>query len=208
MSRPTDRYWRTLPSDFLRGKYLKDPNPQYHEITEIISKIGGSALDVGCASCIMYPLLKSKGIDYTGLDITEKFLEHAMKLYPDLETRQGSILDIPFPPRSFDTVFCKSLMLHLNPKDMPKAISEMMRVASRYAIIGFRRTPRKTLSKLFRYENKGGCFYVTYRREDVEKAIKSSSKFKNLDVLPSKKWRGRTGAIYVIELCARTRIGG
>lgn len=205
MSRTTDRYWGTLPPDFLREKYLKEPNPQYHEITEIISKIGGTALDIGCASCIMYPLLKNKGIDYTGMDITEKFLEHARKLHPELKTCKGSILDIPFPPQSFDTVFCKSLMLHLNPKDMPLAISEMMRIASRYAIIGFRRTPEKNLSQLVRYKDKGGCFYVTYRREDVEKTIKSNKRFKSLKVQPSKSWRGTAGAIYIIELRARCK---
>jgi len=200
MSRSTDRYWGTLPTDFLREKYLKDPNPQYHEISEIISKIGGSALDVGCASCIMYLLLIKRGISYFGVDITKKFLDHAKKIYPNIKVRQGSILDLPFSVRSFDTVFCKSLMLHLNPEDMPKAIAEMMRVASRYAIIGFRRAPGMTLMKQIRYKDQGGCFYVTYRREDVEKAIKSNSRFKSLELLPSKPYRGTAGAIYIIEL--------
>jgi len=200
MIKPWEKYWKTLPAPFLREKYKKDPNPQYDEIAEVLSKIGGSTLDIGCASCIMYQLLKSKGIDYTGLDITEKFLEHARKLYPEVDTRQGSILNIPFPTRSFDTVFCKSLMMHLNPKDMPKAIAEMMRVASRYAIIGFRRAPGNTYLKQIRYKDQGGCFYVTYLREDVEKAIKANSSFKSLEILPSKPYRGSAGAIYLIEL--------
>ena len=50
---------------------------------------------------------------------------------PWLELRQGSILALPFPERSFDLVLCVDVMEHLAPADRLQALSELLRVTCR-----------------------------------------------------------------------------
>lgn len=196
MLRPHELAFEAKPGNFLRAKYFRDRNPQYAHLTNVIGSYGGSVLDVGCASCIMYPLLKDKVDRYVGLDITQKFLDHAKLVHPEIEVKLGSILDIPFPDNSFDTVFCKSVILHLDPKEMPRAISEMMRVASKRAVIGFRTLPGEkgsvSMSK--------GFFYVVYRKQEVMDVVTNHEKFESVEVLVGKPYRNIRTAIYLVSV--------
>ena len=196
MIRKHEKAFEQFPPSCLRPKYKNDPNPQYDHLVDVVGGRGGTVMDIGCASCIMYPLLKDKVEHYIGVDIIQKFLDHAKTLYPEIEVKQGSLLDIPFPDNSFDTVFCKSVLLHLDPKDVPQAIHEMMRVASKQTVIGFRVLPgkRETVTKSEEF------FYVNFRKQDILDAIESHSKFKNLDILPGGWYRGSQTGIYLITL--------
>lgn len=178
--RPWEKFFETREQSFLRWKYENRPKsdgvPLYDALAKII--VGPRVLDVGCASCIMYPLLP--GMQYVGLDFTKKFLEHAEKLYPEIKVHHGSVLSLPFPSRSFDTVFCKSLLEHIHPDDWPKALSEMLRVASKQLAIGFFRPPGKE----YRWYQRGGSgeLYVTYKKDDLLKIIEGYPRFQGLKI--------------------------
>lgn len=94
-------------------------------------------LDVGCGNSILYDHLvkASSPIRYAGIDLTPKYVEYAKKLYPDLDVRVGSALDLPFPDDSYDVVFCKDMLGHFPPDQWVEALREMWRVAAKRVIV-------------------------------------------------------------------------
>lgn len=108
------------------------------DIAKILQKITSEiksqrTLGVGCGSS---PNLNFISGERVGLDINEKALEY-MREHSDATFVHGSILDIPFPKESFDTVACIEVLEHLYPQNIEKAMSEIARVLQPkgYAII-------------------------------------------------------------------------
>jgi len=74
--------------------------------------------------------------DKTGMDIRPEALEY-MREHSDSTFVEGSVLDIPFPESSFDTVACVEVLEHLYPDEVENAVSEIIRVLqpNGYAIL-------------------------------------------------------------------------
>ncbi|KKN79344.1 hypothetical protein LCGC14_0341260 [marine sediment metagenome] len=83
-------------------------------------------LDVGCGSSPNLNYMFSRD-GKVGIDVNEKALEY-MKGHSDAEFRYGSVMEIPFPDNSFDIVTCIEVLEHLYPKDIDKALMELVRV--------------------------------------------------------------------------------
>ncbi|MFH1207455.1 MAG: methyltransferase domain-containing protein [Patescibacteria group bacterium] len=75
--------------------------------------IGEKVLDAGCGNGRLYELLKEKHVEYAGLDLSGELIAIAKRQYPELKFIAGNILDLPFPPGSFDVVFCIATLHHL-----------------------------------------------------------------------------------------------
>lgn len=87
-------------------------------------------LDCGAAFGYIVKRLRDKGIDAWGIDISQYALSQApeeVKAY----LMHGSIGSLPWPDQSFDMVTSFSTLEHLPPEILPKAISEIKRVAGR-----------------------------------------------------------------------------
>ncbi|GAH37564.1 unnamed protein product, partial [marine sediment metagenome] len=137
--RKWEEWWDAeAPANFRRHK---DALNKSHETNKVIARevarVGGCVLDVGCATGITYEYIKPTGVGYAGIDYTEKFLRQARKLNPEIDVRLGSAFSLPFSDRSFDTVFCKSVLEHQHPMEYPKIVREMARVAKKQVIIAF-----------------------------------------------------------------------
>ena len=101
---------------------------------EVIKRVrGDSLLDVGCGTGIaasiiasVYPKLKVVGMEPN---------DNAREIWKarGVEVKVGSATDIPFEADSFDTVFSSHVVEHI--EDDKKAVSEILRVARRRAII-------------------------------------------------------------------------
>ena len=97
-------------------------------------------LDVGCGVGHYLRSLRERldnDIDYTGIDITKYYIERAKKAFPSIPFFLDDIHHMSFKDNSFDIVLCNNVVMHL-PSPPKKAISELMRVSSRYVVI---RTP-------------------------------------------------------------------
>jgi len=132
MSKIDTAWERTKSKDFLRI-----PRQLNHPIRERIVEetVGNSVLDVGCASAIQYPFYKDSGIEYTGVDFTQKFLNYAWELYGDIDLVYADASDIPRHDRCFSTVFCKDLLEHLPPDKYKEVLSEMWRLTDKRMMI-------------------------------------------------------------------------
>lgn len=190
--RPWETFWDHERPDFIetRGQDKRI----YPYLAELASEVGTSILDVGCASCLIYPHCEKLGLRYVGLDITEGFLERARELHPEIDVRHGTVLDLPFSDRSFDTVLAKALIEHLNPDECEAAIDEMIRVASKQLLIAFFRPLEQGRTEISQHA-KYLYFSVRYNTAEFEGMLKNERAL-------NFKWTqyGRRNVVYIITL--------
>jgi ubiquinone/menaquinone biosynthesis C-methylase UbiE len=125
-------------------------------------------LDAGCSAGRDSRLLKEKGAVVTGLDISKGLLAQAKKRHPDISFIEGNFLDLPFEDNSFDGVWSRASLVHLDRiKDLKQSLKEFYRVlkdkgilhiytreqteGKKTALVSDRDTPHK---RFFRYYTK------------------------------------------------------
>lgn len=196
--RPWEEWWdETAPINFRRhNSAMKKSHETNKEIVGAVAEVGGSVLDVGCATGITYEYIKPTGIEYVGVDFTEKFLVWARELNPEIDVRIGSAFDLPFPDGSFSTVFCKAVLEHQHPDDYPKIVREMARVAEKQVIIGFFMAPRGKTTILL--TKKEGLYANRYGKKEVVDLIESLDGFKSLRIIED--LGPRKDAVYIVTL--------
>ena len=72
-------------------------------------------LDSGCASGRLFEILR--GVDYFGLDISEKLIEIAKQKYPKGKFLVANALNLPFPNNFFDKIYSISVLHHIPSKE-------------------------------------------------------------------------------------------
>lgn len=86
-------------------------------------------LDIGCGNGRLSHFLKNEPVNYIGIDNNRTMLKIAKKKNPKAKFRYGDICKLPFPARSFDTVWSIAVLHHLPVKKLQqKALQEMKRV--------------------------------------------------------------------------------
>ena len=127
------------PSHYLRKEYDSKGRfiSYWHQINELMELEPRSILEIGIGNGLTSNYLKGRGLNVATMDIDER-------LNPD---KVGSILDIPFPDGSFEVVACFEVLEHLPYEDFPKALSEIQRVSSRYAVLSL-----PDLTRVYRFD--------------------------------------------------------
>ena len=113
-------------------------------------------LEVGCNVGTQLMLLQEMGFKHLyGIDVQRYAVEKSKSLASDLDIVVGSARDIPFKDDYFDLVMTSGLLIHINPKELPKVMGEIYRCSKRY-IFGYE------------YYTDGGFEGITYHnREEV-----------------------------------------
>ncbi len=93
---------------------------------------GEDVLDVACGTGIV--ARTAAGIvgpegSVIGVDLNEAMLAVARRVRPDLDWRQGSVDDLPFPDDTFDAAVCQMALMFF--PDRRRAFQEMTRVTRR-----------------------------------------------------------------------------
>jgi SAM-dependent methyltransferase len=89
----------------------------------------------------------------TGCDVSDEALEMAADANPGVKFVVGSVVDLPFPNRSFDVVGCFEVLEHL-PGDLPRrALSELARVARHAVVLSVPHEPMFCLANAARGKN-------------------------------------------------------
>jgi len=118
-----DRYGRSR--DDINAEWLNDI-PREARILEVGSNIGNQLR-----------ALRRLGFQHLcGIEIQRHCVEKAKEVSPEIDIIEGSAFDIPFKDGFFDLVFTNNVLIHINPKDLPKAMDEMCRVTRKH-IWGF-----------------------------------------------------------------------
>lgn len=90
-----------------------------------------NCLDVGCASGYMLSEIGRffPGAKYYGVDVFDKAINFARKVYPGIRFRVASAEDLPFKAGSFDLVICYETIEHV--EDPKATLLEIKRVLRR-----------------------------------------------------------------------------
>lgn len=94
-------------------------------------KGGDSILEVGFGSGLTFLNLNQMYKKIHGLDLSCDVKEVArvfapLGIHPDL--RNGNVLEMPYPDNQFDTVLLISILEHLKPEELDRALREIQRV--------------------------------------------------------------------------------
>lgn len=90
-------------------------------------------LEVGCNFGAQLLLLRELGYkNLYGIEINPEIVEFSRKKASSVNIIVGDALNIPFKDASFDLVFTSGLLIHISPKNIEKAISEIYRVSKKY----------------------------------------------------------------------------
>lgn len=94
-----------------------------------------NTLEVGCNIGIQLNMLqkhKHKLGQIYGIELSPEAVELAKLNTKNCNIIQGGAFDIPFKNNYFDLVFTSGVLIHISPKDIPKALKEIHRVSKKY----------------------------------------------------------------------------
>jgi ubiquinone/menaquinone biosynthesis C-methylase UbiE len=127
----------------------------------------GRTLDVGSGEGLLVASLLRRGVDAHGVDVSEVVTSLCNRRMPG-RFDHGSVLELPFDDESFQTVVSTDSMQHLVPEDVPKALKEIHRVASRFVFLQIATTPQRDGHRHLTVEGRtwweAKCFEAGFRK--------------------------------------------
>lgn len=119
-------------SEHQKNKYYDfsyEPLPRWgsywYQIHEVLSRNPEKVLEIGIGNQVVTQYFKDAGVSITTLDVEKT-------LGPDMV---ASVTQMPLPDASHDMVLAAEVLEHVPYEDFPKALKEINRVTSRYAVI-------------------------------------------------------------------------
>lgn len=124
-------------ADWLDAHFLA-MQPEYEEMLRWVGiQPNWHVLDAGCGGGSFLPLmteLVGAGGKVSAMDLAPENVQmvealiHRGILIAPVETRVGSVLNIPFPDQTFDAVWCANVMQYLSDEELRMALKELRRV--------------------------------------------------------------------------------
>ena len=140
-------------------------------ITKFCERISGDkkVLDIGSGPGRDGLLLKERGLDVICLDASSEMVKLCEN--KGLESVEGDFLDLPFEDNTFDGVWAYTSLLHVQKKEMNKALSEIRRVLKKDGVFGLGLIEGD--KELYRESSGVGelRWFALYLREEIEKLL-------------------------------------
>lgn len=111
------------------GEHEKKPKDQ-EMLRRFSQEIGDRrpVWDFGCGPGNTTKYLKDLGIEISGLDLSEKILEQARTINPEIQFQKGNILDLEFENESIAGVVAFYAIVHFTEQQVGIAFREVFRV--------------------------------------------------------------------------------
>jgi SAM-dependent methyltransferase len=91
-----------------------------------------TSLDVGCATGFLVEVLRERGIEAEGCDVSQFAIDHPSPGAAG-HIRMANLFDgLPWPDRAFELVTALEILEHLPPEQVPVALAELHRVCGGY----------------------------------------------------------------------------
>ena len=119
-----EKYYNSISEGY--GNLYEEEQKQKIETILNIVDIKGKVLDVGCGTCLLANYIE----DYTGVDVSSKFVEHCKK--KGLNVIKADAKNLPFKNKEFDWVVSITVLQDVD--EIEKAVKEMKRVGKKLCI--------------------------------------------------------------------------
>jgi len=116
-------------SETFSGEHEKKPKDQ--EILRRFSREIGNkkpVWDFGCGPGQTTKYLKDLGIEISGLDLSEKILEQARTIHPEINFKKGNILELEFDDDSIGGIVAFYAIIHFSEEQVEITFREAFRV--------------------------------------------------------------------------------
>src|SRR5437667_1150 len=98
-----------------------------HQFAEIVGT-QGKVCEIGCGPGQIARYLQDRQVSMCGVDLSEEMVKWARRLSPDISFQRGDMRALEIPDASLAGIVCFYTIIHLKRKDVPHALSEMLRV--------------------------------------------------------------------------------
>ena len=88
----------------------------------------GQVCEIGCGPGQIARYLQDRGVNMSGLDLSQEMIKFASQLNPDISFARGDMLALELPRASLAGIVCFYAIIHLKRADAPRALAEMHRV--------------------------------------------------------------------------------
>lgn len=124
----------------IEGAGLPHFSARLYKEAQLIDKAIGSyhakkSLEIGCGYGRLTPWLANHSDKHYAIEPDSVLLSAARKLYSNIQFYQAKAQKLPFPNSHFDLCVSWTVLQHIPPKELGKAIAEIRRVCTTEAII-------------------------------------------------------------------------
>lgn len=123
---------------------------------------GSRVLDVGCGPGHDTDYMHRRGLDCTGIDLSEKMIALARKSFRG-DYRVMDFFDLKFEDYTFDGIWCSSIFVHVRPEDLPAVLKNACRTLKEGGVLGLitAQAPNRSVRKDDTRE------YIVYEIEEL-----------------------------------------
>ena len=142
---------------------------------QILATCGsGRILDIGCGTGGLVRELLKQGANAFGMDVSSVAIAHCNR-YTSGRFYTGSVLALPFPDDSFDTLISAGCLEHIAPEDIARSLREMQRVCRRNLYLCITTIPERDGNWRLTIEKRGwwedAAFSAGFRKHPLYYAI-------------------------------------
>jgi ubiquinone/menaquinone biosynthesis C-methylase UbiE len=170
IAKTIDTYDKT--ADWYADKWA-DTAIMKDEADRFLSRLAGNrVLDVGCGSGRDTAYFVEQGMNVTGIDLSEEFLDIARENIPDAAFRRMDMRDTGFDDNSFDGIWACASVHHV-PKDQIQAVlNEFRRILKNRGVvfIAVKQGEDETMVEKPHYDG-GQKFFAFYRVDEMKQHL-------------------------------------
>jgi putative AdoMet-dependent methyltransferase len=117
----------------LNNEQAFNKHPSYSQALKMVGEWvkplqGEKGLDIGTGTGNLAAIFLEKGIEMSGIDQSKEMLKQCQRKFPNLETKLGNFLAIPYLDHSFEFVVTSYALHHLTDEQKRMALEEIHRV--------------------------------------------------------------------------------
>jgi len=129
---------------------------------------GAHVADLGCGSGVFTELLRRRGYQSVGLDISSKLVALGRRKYPGLELIEGDAENLPFESASLDGVLLSGLVHHFpDPRRLAIEVKRVLKNGGRFVAFD----PNRMNPFMWLYRDRASPFYSSIGVTENERPI-------------------------------------
>ncbi|HEU4984876.1 MAG TPA: class I SAM-dependent methyltransferase [Nitrososphaera sp.] len=113
--------------EYAKNQQAKIPKQELDSFLNLL-KPNSKVLDAGCGSGRDSRIIKDRGFDATGSDLSKGLLAIAKRENPDIPFILADIRKVPSKDGSFDAIWANAVLHHLDKPQMSDAVAEFKRL--------------------------------------------------------------------------------